>query len=260
MGLFRNLQADSSEAYKNSFGQIGQNLEAQKELNKKYTGNQGYQNSIQQGLSGANVTAANAGNQATSAARNAGMNRARAAQLGAENASNAYSNNFANQQNMAANMGNQAIGANQALTSGYMGQTGLAQGEKQNVYGRAANNAGIIRDVASGVGGLLTALSDERCKNIEDECTGVSKLLEGLDTYVYKYKDEAQESFPNETNDKENIGPMAQQLEKNPLTGQAVDTDENGIKHVNGGKLALAAISAISDLSKRLSELEGDEE
>ena len=260
MGLFSNMQADSSQAYKNAFGQVGQNLEAQKELNKQYTGNEGYANSIRQGLTGANVTAANAGKQATSAARNAGMNKARAAQLGAESASNAYGNNFANQQNTAANMGNQAIGANQALTSGYMGQAGLAQGEKQNVYGRAANNAGMIRDAALGLGGLLTALSDERCKNIGEECNNVSKLLEDLDTYVYEYKDEAQEAFPNETNDKVNIGPTAQDLEKNPLTSQSVDTDENGIKHVNGGKLALAAISAISDLSKRLSELEGDEE
>ena len=84
--------------------------------------------------------------------------------------------------------------------------------------------------------------------------------MEDLDTYLYTYKPEAQEQYPNETNDKENIGPMAQQLEKNPLTAASVNEDENGIKHVNGGKLALAAISAISDLSKRLSELEGDNE
>ena len=255
------MKARSSNDYINAYQNTNQALQNQAQLNKQYTGNAGYQNALSQGMSGANATAAQAGAQSTQAARNAGMNKTRAAQMGASNAANSYGNNLSTQQALAQNAGNAALSANQALTSGYQGQAGLAQSEQQNVWNRKNQNLDRIAGIVGNVGqGLTSLLSDEHCKDITDQCDHISKLLEDIGTYAYKYKDEAQEKYPNETNDDLNIGPTAQDLEKNPVTAPSVEEDKDGIKHVNTGRLALSAIAAISDLSKRLSELEGDNE
>ena len=51
---------------------------------------------------------------------------------------------------------------------------------------------------------------------------------------------------------------MAQDLQKNPVTAGAVEPDKDGTLHVNGTQLALQAIAAIADLSKRVSEMENE--
>ena len=245
---------NTPEDYKTAYNQTNDLLQNQKNLNKQYTGNAGYNNAINQGLTGAAVTAGQAGQQATQAARNAGMTKGRAANLGASQAANAYGNNFANQQGMAMNAGNAAISANQGLANQYQGLANLAQSEAQRKFGNSAQQIGTIGNVLGNVGqGLVGLLSDENCKNIIEETDHISKLAEALDNYFYTYKDP---EYPG-ADDKAHIGTTAQQLEACPVTADAVSEDPNGIKHVDGGRLALDAIALISDMSKRISELEG---
>lgn len=251
-------------------------LDKQRGLNNLYTGNRGYQNALTQGLQGANTLSGKAGNEALQAARNSGMTKAQAAALGTGAASNAFGNNIMNQQNLAQQSGMNAIGANQGLSNQYGNlvnqygnqagmygnQSGLygnlanmAQNEAQRKYGNAANNIQTGINTAGALGNFITnmsALSDERMKNITDNVDHISKLAEDIGTYYYTYKNP---EYPG-ADDKEHIGPVAQELEQNPITKDAVEEDENGIKHVNGERLALSEMAIISDLARRLADLE----
>lgn len=262
--LFDNLSSDSSKEYKQGMSQYGNALSNQQQAVSKYAGNTGYQNALEQAKQGAAMSAGLAGQQAQQAARNAGMSKAQAAMLGANQAASAYGNNFGNQQAMASNMGNQAIYGAQGITGATQFIPSMAQAEKQNQYNRATQNLATIGQIAGNIGGALVGLSDERMKEIVDDAQNrygsLSKMIEGIDNYVYEYTDEAKEKYPEQTNDEVNIGPMAQSLEENPITASAVEEDADGIKHVNGTRLALDAIALISDMSKRISELEGDNE
>ena len=262
--LFDNLSSDSSKEYKQGMSQYGNALSNQQQAVSKYAGNTGYQNALEQAKQGAAMSAGLAGQQAQQAARNAGMSKAQAAMLGANQAASAYGNNFGNQQAMASNMGNQAIYGAQGITGATQFIPSMAQAEKQNQYNRATQNLATIGQIAGNIGGALVGLSDERMKEIVDDAQNrygsLSKMIEGIDNYVYEYTDEAKEIYPEQTNDEVNIGPVAQDLEKNPITASAVEEDADGIKHVNGTRLALDAIALISDMSKRISELEGDNE
>lgn len=257
MGLIQNLKADSSQDYRNAYQNTNQNLQNQAQLNKTYTGNAGFGNALQQGLSGAATTAGAAGAQSARAARNAGLSGAKAAAMGAQQAADAYSNNFANQQALAANMGNQAIGANQALTSQMMGQAGMAQGEKQNIYNRASGNASrvgtIIGNIGRGIGGLFS-LSDEKCKNIKDEADHISEMVENIVPYLYEYKPEAQEKYG--VDNKEHSGVLAQDMLKNPITDKNVKTLPDGTLVVDTKNQTLTNLALIADLARRLSEIE----
>ena len=260
--LFDNLKSGSSKEYTQGMNQYGNALTNQNQAVNKYTGNTGYQNTLEQAKQGAAMTAGLAGQQAQQAARNAGMSKAQAAMMGANQAASAYGNNFANQQNMAAGLGSQAVSGAQGVTSATQFVPSSAMQEKQNQYNRATQNLATIGQVAGNIGGAMVGLSDERMKEIVDDATerygSLSKMIEGIDNYVYEYTDEAKEKYPGQANSDVNIGPMAQDLEKNPITASAVEEDADGIKHVNGTRLALDAIALISDMSKRISELEGD--
>lgn len=259
-----------------TFANMQNVLNNQQNLNSQYTGNKGYQNALTQGMQGANMLSGKAGNEALQAARNSGMTKAQAAALGTGAASNAFGNNLMSQQNTALQSGMNAIGANQGL-SGQYGNLGAAQGnqagmygnqsglygnlanmsqgEAQRKYGNAANNMQTGINTAGALGNFalnLSALSDERMKNITDNVDHISKLAEDIGTYYYTYKNP---EYPG-ADDKEHINTTAQELEKCPVTADAVEEDENGIKHVDGGRLALDAIAIISDLSRRMAALE----
>lgn len=87
----------------------------------QYSGNQGYQNALNQATKGAAVTSGQAGLAAQQSARQSGMSKAAAAQMGASQSANAFANNIANQQNMATQAG-QANLAGQLSNAGLTGQ------------------------------------------------------------------------------------------------------------------------------------------
>lgn len=116
---------------------------AQKEAQSKYeqalsqySGNQGYQNALNQATKGAAVTSGQAGLAAQQSARQSGMSKAAAAQMGASQSANAYANNIANQQNMATQAGQAGL-AGQLSNAGLMGQ--FSSANTQNAQTGVAN-------------------------------------------------------------------------------------------------------------------------
>lgn len=134
-------KAESSKEYKDSQKQFNKLQEEYNTLRDKYSGNEGYQNSLQQGLQGAGVVAQGQAAQVQGAARNAGMSKSQAAAMGTSAMNNAYQDAFNNQQSMAANMGNQATSQAGEEASRQLNNSGVEQAETQNVYGRKWGNA-----------------------------------------------------------------------------------------------------------------------
>ena len=93
--------------------------------------------------------------------------------------------------------------------------------------------------------------------NGDDE--GVTdEMLEGyakyLRNYLYTYKDEAQDVDPSIDPEEEHAGPMAQDIEK--VAPDCVKETPEGVKTVDGNRLALVNAGVIGELSRRVLELE----
>lgn len=93
----------------------------------------------------------------------------------------------------------------------------------------------------------------------------LTEIFADIDTYLYKYTNEAQEmrtengsSYNDEgrTDDKEHIGIMAQELLKNPITKDCVITDENGKLAVDTSRLTLTLAGVLAQVCKKVEELE----
>ena len=148
----KNRNAASSQEYKNAFNAANESIGKTQNLADQYTGNQGYANSLEQAGVGAGKIANQAIGQATNAARSAGMSKAQAAQMGLQSANQMYGNAFQGQQGVAQGMGNQAIAAQQGVTSAQQGQAGQAASEKQAQYNRKKDT---MQTVANAFGNMF---------------------------------------------------------------------------------------------------------
>lgn len=117
----------------------------------KYTGNAGYKNSLEQATKGAQVQANANVAQQKNALRNAGQSNAGAAILASQNVANQYNNAFQNQQNQAANMGQNAVNSKFQL--------------EQQQYQNNWNNVGQGLQLAGTAAQTIGALSDGECKD-----------------------------------------------------------------------------------------------
>jgi hypothetical protein len=117
----------------------------------KYTGNAGYQNSLEQATKGAQVQANANVAQQKNALRNAGQSNAGAAILASQNVANQYNNAFNNQQSQAANMGQNAVNSKFQL--------------EQQQYQNNWNNVGQGLQLAGTAAQTIGMLSDENCKD-----------------------------------------------------------------------------------------------
>lgn len=101
---------------------------------------------------------------------------------------------------------------------------------------------------------LGKSFSDERLKEIYGEDDRISDLAK-INSYDFTYKPEAQKELG--VDGEEHTGVMAQELEDNPSFKGCVSTDpESGYKVLNIRELTAANTAAISDLAKRLEEIE----
>ena len=82
----------------------------------------------------------------------------------------------------------------------------------------------------------------------------MEKYAEYLRNYLYTYKDEAQEVDPSIDPEEEHAGPMAQDIEK--VAPDCVKETPEGVKTVDGNRLALVNAGVIGELSRRVLELE----
>ena len=82
----------------------------------------------------------------------------------------------------------------------------------------------------------------------------LEKYAEHIRNYLYKYKDEAREIDPGIDPGEEHVGPMAQDIEK--AAPDCVKETPEGVKTVDGERLALVNAGLIGELARRLMELE----
>lgn len=119
--------------------------------------------------------------------------------------------------------------------------------------------------IGKGAGTIVS--SDESCKDYEDVNKAlveehkphnktISDYIADLGAYLYKYKDEAQKEMPGLTNSGVNIGPMQQDLQKNPQTPSTVKELPNGTLAVDTSRLSLTNTAALSDVQRRIERIE----
>ena len=145
-------QGESSPEYKNAFNAANESIDKTQGNVDQYTGNAGYENSLERAGEGAEKIANAAVGKATNAARSAGMSKAQAAQMGMQNANQTYADAFTGQQGTAQSMGQNAISAQQGLTSAQQSQAGQAASEKQAKYNRSKDT---LQTVSNAFGNAL---------------------------------------------------------------------------------------------------------
>lgn len=104
----------------------------------------------------------------------------------------------------------------------------------------------------------MGCISDERIKDLFGDKPDLIKAFSDINAYKFKYTDEALRLYDGTKGVDEgtNIGVMAQELEKNPVTQNVVTEDENGYKNIEIGKLTAVDTAVISDLCRRILAIE----
>lgn len=130
---------------------------------------------------------------------------------------------------------------------------------KDKLFGSSdkTDNKDSISDTAKTASTIMSVLSDERLKDIFGSDDIVSNFAK-INAYEFKYKPEALRLYDdkNGVDEGTNIGVMAQELEKNPVTENVVTENENGHKVLDTKKLTAANSAVLSDVCKRLLNIE----
>lgn len=78
-----------------------------------------------------------------------------------------------------------------------------------------------------------------------------------IDAYLFKYKPQAQEELPGQTDDKNHVGVMAQELAQTETTKDTVDVNpETGYMELDIPSLVMTLTATCAELSKRVLALE----
>lgn len=138
----------------------------------QYTGNEGYQNSLNQGKIGAQEAAKGAQAQASTAYRNAGMTKSQAAAMSGQQNASAYLNSLSDQQNKAYQAGMDNV----SVQKGKLDNSTNSMNSFAGAYGgqrQAESNftKDMIGAGATAAGSALAALSDH---NLKDNVVNVS--------------------------------------------------------------------------------------
>ena len=145
----------------------------------KYTGNEGYQNSINQGKIGAQEAAKGAQAQSSTAARNSGMTKSQAAAMGSQQNATSYLNSFSDQQNRAyqAGMDNVAVQKGKLDNStAAMNSFAKMGADQKQAEVNSKNN--LIGAGITAAGSTIAAFSD---RNLKEDVVDVSSNK--LDNY-----------------------------------------------------------------------------
>jgi len=136
------------------------------------------------------------------------------------------------------------------------GQTGQYNKQADTAASSAQAKAQAGSDMMGsmiGAGATMYAASDKRVKeNIQPASHELQNLLDKLTASKYNYK--AGKGLP----DGEQVGVMAQDLEKSPLGAQFVEEAEDGTKMVNYGAMGSTQLAALADMHERVKQLEKD--
>lgn len=85
---------------------------------------------------------------------------------------------------------------------------------------------------------------------MNSELEMLRELADNVGCYAYEYKPEYQQDLG--ANDQENIGIMAQDLQKIPGLASSVITNEDGSLSVDGNRLALSALAYVAALARHI--------
>lgn len=100
--------------------------------------------------------------------------------------------------------------------------------------------------------------NDEDGHGISDEMDWTDEMLDKyaqhLHNYLYTYKESAKQVDPSIDPNEKHIGPMAQDIEQ--VAPDCVKETDQGVKVVDGNRLALVNAGVIGDLARRLLHLE----
>lgn len=98
-------------------------------------------------------------------------------------------------------------------------------------------------------------LSDERTKSSHAEGEMGRALEHGLRPFEYEYKPEFQGAERQGAHEK-NIGPMAQDMASNPITGTAIKHGDNGLLYIDQPKALKLALGGIGYLAAKQREMQ----
>ncbi len=97
-------------------------------------------------------------------------------------------------------------------------------------------------------------LSDERAKNNAHDADGMTAAIaNGLAPYSYEYKPEFAGAEGQEPGEK-NVGPMAQNMASNPVTGAAVSEGPDGMLRIDMKKATKLSLAAAGHNAQKLRE------
>lgn len=148
--------------YNSAYANYQNAMQNYKDTANQYTGESGYQKSLEQAAKGANVTAGGIQQQANSAYRSAGLNKAQAANLAAGQAGKGYQDSFDTQQSAAVGQNANAVTSAGNIVNQQSAATQMQQQEGQNKYNRAWGNVGNWSGIASS---FLSQISDASTKD-----------------------------------------------------------------------------------------------
>lgn len=154
-------------------------------------------------------------------------------------------------------LGTQAsLGASQNALGWYSADRGMdmqaQEADRAFALGLYDRGADLAKSIAGGAGGAAGAgmMSDERAKTgVRPTTLAASQAVGDITPAAYNYK-------PGMGPAGTRIGPMAQDLERNPLTQSLVTEGPDGLKRVDVGGLAALATAASAEQEGRIRALE----
>lgn len=170
-GMYMSGIDSANKDYLGAVNQVSNNYNTN---TQGYVGNQGYQNALSQASKGAAQSANAAGAAAAGAARSAGMNKAQAAALGANQVINAYNQNLLNQQAQVQNNYNNAINTQgniyNQLANASGNRYGQTTGAIANAYGTNANTLNsTANNMTNALGQNISNLMNQQTTNYNND-------------------------------------------------------------------------------------------
>ena len=122
----------------------------------------------------------------------------------------------------------------------------------QEIYDKVQKGVGVTGDDIQYMSGITDnfGIND----SAEFDLPTMESYAEHLKNYIYTYKPEARNIDPSIDPNEQHAGPMAQDIEK--VAPDCVKETSEGVKVVDGNRLALVNAGLIGDLSRKIIQLE----
>jgi len=190
---------------------------------------------------------------ALQAARTAGVNPGQAALAGSQQAGDIYGRTFQQGLESGRQQYGQATqqfaGQGAEMANRALGGAGLQAGVGTQMYGQAAQKGQALgKGIAGALGGVASLFSDEELKEDIRPASDLDATVKALRPVRFRYKPEVPAP------EGEQLGVVAQDVEKSPLAGAVVETPEG--KALDTAQLTGSNTALIVELGARIRDLE----